>query len=782
MKLINFAFLAVFLMGMGYGIYAMEGEESEREAVNNALFASVQKGVEAVQRALKDGGDPNFVNDKGIPVILRAAVWHQLDVIKLLVNAGANINSANTKAFWFAEEYLQPGVTPFYEYARGNFDTDAFEWFLQHGAYLNIGPGISGARCLIYSYGLTTKRFEKIEHQLRWFLEHGLQLTANDLADKEIVEYVERLYRNHPLLQAIVLRHDVGDLIAGMKKKAKKGQLSDADSRELNDAFILAAVQGSPVLVDLFETPHLLNAILPQTFRTAFVRAALIGDVHELKMIIRYVQRSEQITAVRISPAWVAAFRDALAYAYGQGQKQAIEFLTEYNTELGLDIDVEEVKRREERQEVPVKGKEKEGKGKEKEHEKEPEKEKEKEKETSTKQPKKHEKSTELYDELDEAIRLGDNKKVKALLEAGVEPNAPSSNVEPAITVAGLYGNIEAVELLVEHGADINATMPPGTNQSTLPGQTPGWSPWLPDGNVVWAFVDFARRRPKADILPALEWLEAHGADLNHYNSEGYSVIAAVSRQDRDLLRWLFEHGITLTQANLESSRTIEQVQNAFGKDSVQAIIILANTGEFGDLGEATKRVDEWVVNHRVNKHLYNELFLMAVAQNTMFKYFIKTLGRFLTPQGLQRALLVAASTGNYVAAEAIVRFAGQAINEGADNWYQAGLRALDRAIARGRKNIVSLLLRALPRSVIEPVIQDIRETIRQSTQIEASDRKSLLEQLDKALVEPSREPEQHLSPAGSAAISRLIASLPSGLIPGLVTLLFGTIQHSKTK
>jgi len=75
--------------------------------------------------------------------------------------------------------------------------------------------------------------------------------------------------------------------------------------------------------------------------------------------------------------------------------------------------------------------------------------------------------------EFADAVSIGDIKKLEALRAGGVDVNAIPFNEWsgvgglPPIHVAALYGQPEAIEWLIEHGADINVAMGPDTAIST---------------------------------------------------------------------------------------------------------------------------------------------------------------------------------------------------------------------------------------------------------------------------------------------------------------------------
>ena len=97
----------------------------------------------------------------------------------------------------------------------------------------------------------------------------------------------------------------------------------------------------------------------------------------------------------------------------------------------------------------------------------------------------------------------GDPTVIRRLLEAGADANERLPNGESALMMAARTGNAEALELLIERGADVNAA-------EKLRGTTP----------LMWAV---AYRHPAA-VAALIE----HGADVSARSSTARSRHAAV--------------------------------------------------------------------------------------------------------------------------------------------------------------------------------------------------------------------------------------------------------------
>src|SRR5215831_3490856 len=86
-----------------------------------------------------------------------------------------------------------------------------------------------------------------------------------------------------------------------------------------------------------------------------------------------------------------------------------------------------------------------------------------------------------------DAIQNADSAKIRRLLDRGADPNSRDAEGTPALMWAALYANDDSVKLLLERGANANA--------ANSAGATP----------LMWAIPDFAK----------VELLIEHGADVN---------------------------------------------------------------------------------------------------------------------------------------------------------------------------------------------------------------------------------------------------------------------------
>ncbi|KAK3762464.1 hypothetical protein RRG08_009852 [Elysia crispata] len=139
-------------------------------------------------------------------------------------------------------------------------------------------------------------------------------------------------------------------------------------------------------------------------------------------------------------------------------------------------------------------------------------------------------------DDLHHAIRRGNLDKVKEVLESGdVHPDAQDEKDFSALVAAGLKENFEAMELLLEHGADVN--------RKDASGKTP--------------LIHAASR----DLLETVKWLCAHGAVTDTLDKSGMAAIHhAVDGGFVKIVEWMLDqsdkYGFDIEQVETSGGMT----------------------------------------------------------------------------------------------------------------------------------------------------------------------------------------------------------------------------------
>jgi ankyrin repeat protein len=130
-----------------------------------------------------------------------------------------------------------------------------------------------------------------------------------------------------------------------------------------------------------------------------------------------------------------------------------------------------------------------------------------------------HALNREGVDALFETARQGNPQSVKVLLQRGANPNSRDPSGTTAMMMAAEYGSVENVRLLLEYGADVNAR---DSSQETALG---------------WGLV-------RKNNIAVLKLLTDHGADINVIDRAGHTpLIGAVMEGDGETVLFLLQHG-----------------------------------------------------------------------------------------------------------------------------------------------------------------------------------------------------------------------------------------------
>jgi N-acyl-D-amino-acid deacylase len=121
-------------------------------------------------------------------------------------------------------------------------------------------------------------------------------------------------------------------------------------------------------------------------------------------------------------------------------------------------------------------------------------------------------------------LRSGDLRGLKSALDQGINPNAPDSRQITPLMYAAEVGTADAMRLLIEHGADVNAQNAFGSTA------------------LMWSGADAAKVRLLLD----------HGADVNKTAKSGRTalMIAALSPSSAEAVRLLLAKGANVSAAD----------------------------------------------------------------------------------------------------------------------------------------------------------------------------------------------------------------------------------------
>jgi len=123
--------------------------------------------------------------------------------------------------------------------------------------------------------------------------------------------------------------------------------------------------------------------------------------------------------------------------------------------------------------------------------------------------------------ELPEAAAVGNLARARELIEKNLgQPNTFSPDGFPVVALAAFLGQLEVVQYLATHGADIHAVATNGSGYNALTGAVTG-------GHVA-----------------VVHWLLDHGADANYRYAGNYSPLLTAAASGRlDMAKLLLAHG-----------------------------------------------------------------------------------------------------------------------------------------------------------------------------------------------------------------------------------------------
>jgi len=180
--------------------------------------------------------------------------------------------------------------------------------------------------------------------------------------------------------------------------------------------------------------------------------------------------------------------------------------------------------------------------------------------------------------QLFQTIRNGDTKKLESLLSKGADANAVSDDYS-ALMAATLNGNIDAMKLLIKHGASVNYY-----NKDSIS------SIWLavPDYNKVTLLVQ-------------------HGADVNWRSREGNNVLVKLAAipGSAKLMRFLISKSCDVQK----SGRLNDIMYNATGSDDTAIVGLLIRNGV--SLND-TNIVGDHPINSALNYRCFNTLKMLV--------------------------------------------------------------------------------------------------------------------------------------------------------------------------
>jgi len=166
------------------------------------------------------------------------------------------------------------------------------------------------------------------------------------------------------------------------------------------------------------------------------------------------------------------------------------------------------------------------------------------------------------------AVRAADLRSVENLLSSGINPDLPDRYGQTALSVALLYKNTKAVNLLLAYHADPNGPLSPNHQHSMVPIQFVAREG---DPGLAWALLSAGARinddastgqtplhyAVQGDRLEMIRFLLDKGADVNARDNEGASPLDdAVWRKSLDAVAILVARGAKINEPDPQTGAT----------------------------------------------------------------------------------------------------------------------------------------------------------------------------------------------------------------------------------
>jgi ankyrin repeat protein len=213
---------------------------------------------------------------------------------------------------------------------------------------------------------------------------------------------------------------------------------------------------------------------------------------------------------------------------------------------------------------------------------------------------------SELDERVIKAIGEGDTADLAAALEEGADPNAESSPGRPALFLAASRGNAEAVRLLIDAGADVNADTADGS--ILVKAAVEGYPEvvemlldagadidamgraWVQgDAPALWAAV-----ASEHGVIEVARLLIEHGADVDQVDptTNATPLILAASTNQSDMVELLLESGADINFQSSDGTTALHAAAfNPFGgRSSPEAARVLIEHGAALNITDAQGR------------------------------------------------------------------------------------------------------------------------------------------------------------------------------------------------
>jgi ankyrin repeat protein len=379
-------------------------EAQDMAALNENLVAAVKDGDAAeVERLLNSGADPDFVGSKGAVALPMAAGAGDLEIVRLLLAAGADVNSGMDVRITTGHSFLEASPL-FHAAAAGHLEV--VELLLASGADPNqpdtavgVVPLHEAARmnyleivqALLANGADVNLRGTRGDTPLYWAALVGSVESSQALLEAGADANIQELEEGLTPLMASLIHQPIGppELITLL---LDHGTNLDTQNNVGNTALHFAAFNGDGAVVEILLSNGASIDLQNNGGMTPLHRAAVGNRIEAVKVLIEYGASLE----IKDNEG-----QTALDVAFGESQ----DLLREAGAVQGSPA------------------------------------------ETSA-----------VNEELIAAVDTGDPAEVERLLEEGANPNFANGEGNMPLALAAEMGTRDIAQLLLEAGADVNST------------------------------------------------------------------------------------------------------------------------------------------------------------------------------------------------------------------------------------------------------------------------------------------------------------------------------------
>lgn len=300
-------------------------------------------------------------------------------------------------------------------------------------------------------------------------------------------------------------------------------------------------------------------------------------------------------------------------------------------------------------------------------------------------------------EDLVSVVTSGDKEMLESLIANGVDVKTDKGGF--ALSMAAMVGKYENVEVLIAHGANVNAREP-------INGFTPlhqavsyiGYRPMNPSGEMPPMDVGVAKSKKKI-----VELLIEHGADVNNRNK--YGVTPLYSAATKEMAELLIKHGANVNAMNINNNTPLYDAIS-HNKEVVEVLIAhgadvnnkdrSGNTPLHVAINVRNKEIAELLIQHGadVNTKNQNGLSLVEFAVQSDRLDFVPLLmahGAKVNSDGYRgrTGLNIAVGSGSPQMVEVMLKNGAQV-----NDTDRGGQTALGFAVGNNQKDIAELLIK----------------------------------------------------------------------------------------